>query len=190
MSLRDAIWRVLHLPAVADKTFLVTIADRTVGGLCSRDPMVGPAQVPVADAAVTCAGFDTHAGEAMAMGERSPLALLDATASARMAVGEALTNLLSADVAALSHVKLSANWMAAAGHPGEDAALYDAVRAVGLELCPALGIAVPVGKDSLSMQTVWEEDGVRRSVTAPLSLIVTAFAPGAATCARAGRPSS
>jgi phosphoribosylformylglycinamidine synthase len=177
VTLQDALWRVLHLPAVADKTFLVTIADRTVGGLCSRDPMVGPSQVPVADAAVTSAGFDTHAGEAMAMGERSPLALIDAPASARMAVGEALTNLLSADVAALSHVKLSANWMAAAGHPGEDAALYDAVRAVGLELCPTLGIAVPVGKDSLSMQTVWEEDGVRRSVTAPLSLVVTAFAP-------------
>ena len=176
-TLRDAIWRVLHLPAVADKTFLVTIADRTVGGLCVRDPMVGPAQVPVADAAVTCAGFDTHAGEVMAMGERSPIALIDAPASARMAVGEALTNLLSADVASLAQVKLSANWMAAAGHTGEDAALYDAVRAVGLELCPALGIAVPVGKDSLSMQTVWEEDGVRRSVTAPLSLIVTAFAP-------------
>jgi phosphoribosylformylglycinamidine synthase len=177
VTLRDALWRVLHLPAVADKTFLVTIADRTVGGLCARDPMVGPLQVPVADAAVTCAGFDTHAGEAMAMGERSPLALIDAAASARMAVAEALTNLLSADVASLSDVKLSANWMAAAGHPGEDAALYDAVRAVGLELCPALGIAVPVGKDSLSMQTVWEENGARRSVTAPLSLVVTAFAP-------------
>jgi phosphoribosylformylglycinamidine synthase len=177
VTLRDALWRVLHLPAVADKTFLVTIADRTVGGLCARDPMVGPAQVPVADAAVTCAGFDTHAGEAMALGERSPLALIEASASARMAVAEALTNLLSADVASLSDVKLSANWMAAAGHPGEDAALYDAVRAVGLELCPALGIAVPVGKDSLSMQTVWEEDGARRSVTAPLSLVVTAFAP-------------
>jgi phosphoribosylformylglycinamidine synthase len=177
VTLRDALWRVLHLPAVADKTFLVTIADRTVGGLCARDPMVGPAQVPVADAAVTIAGFDTHAGEAMAMGERSPLALIDAAASARMAVAEALTNLLSADVASLSDVKLSANWMAAAGHPGEDAALYDAVRAVGLELCPALGIAVPVGKDSLSMQTVWEERGARRSVTAPLSLVATAFAP-------------
>ncbi len=174
---RDALQRVLHLPAVADKTFLVTIADRTVGGLCSRDPMVGPAQVPVADAAVTCAGFDTCAGEAMALGERSPLALIDAAASARMAVGEALTNLLSADVPSLGAVKLSANWMAAAGHPGEDAALYDAVRAVGLELCPALGIAVPVGKDSLSMRTVWEEGGIQRSVTAPLSLIVTAFAP-------------
>jgi phosphoribosylformylglycinamidine synthase len=176
-TLHDALWRVLHLPAVADKTFLVTIADRTVGGLCARDPMVGPAQVPVADAAVTCAGFETHAGEAMALGERSPVALIDAAASARMAVAEALTNLLSADVASLSDVKLSANWMAAAGHPGEDAALYDAVRAVGLELCPALGIAVPVGKDSLSMQTVWEADGARRSVTAPLSLVVTAFAP-------------
>jgi len=177
VALREALHRVLHLPAVADKTFLVTIADRTVGGLCARDPMVGPAQVPVADAAVTCAGFDTYAGEAMAMGERAPLALIDAPASARMAVGEALTNLLSADVASLGSVKLSANWMAAAGHPGEDALLYDAVRAVGLELCPALGIAIPVGKDSFSMQTVWEEDGVRRSVTAPLSLVVTAFAP-------------
>jgi phosphoribosylformylglycinamidine synthase len=177
VTVRDALRRVLHLPAVADKTFLVTIADRTVGGLCSRDPMVGPAQIPVADAAVTCAGFETNAGEAMAMGERSPVALIDGPASARMAVGEALTNLLSADVAPLAAVKLSANWMAAVGHPGEDAGLYDAVRAVGLELCPALGIAIPVGKDSLSMQTVWEEDGVRRSVTAPLSLVVTAFAP-------------
>jgi len=177
VTLGDAVRRVLRLPGVADKTFLVTIADRTVGGLCSRDPMVGPWQVPVADAAVTCAGFDTYAGEAMAIGERAPLALIDAAASARMAVGEALTNLLSADVARLSDVKLSANWMAAAGHPGEDAALFDAVRAVGVELCPALGIAIPVGKDSLSMQTVWDEDGVRRSVTAPLSLVVTAFAP-------------
>jgi len=177
VTLADAVWRVLHLPTVADKTFLVTIADRTVGGLCSRDPMVGPWQVPVADAAVTCASFEGYAGEAMALGERAPLALVDPAASARMAVGEALTNLLSADVARLGDVKLSANWMAAAGHPGEDAALFDAVRAVGLELCPALGIAVPVGKDSLSMQTVWEEDGLRRSVTAPLSLVVTAFAP-------------
>jgi phosphoribosylformylglycinamidine synthase len=177
VALADAAWRVLHLPTVADKTFLVTIADRTVGGLCSRDPMVGPWQVPVADAAVTCASFEGYAGEAMALGERAPLALVDPAASARMAVGEALTNLLSAGVARLGDVKLSANWMAAAGHPGEDAALFDAVRAVGLELCPALGIAVPVGKDSLSMQTVWEEDGLRRSVTAPLSLVVTAFAP-------------
>jgi len=176
-TLPDAIRRVLHLPAVADKTFLISIGDRTVGGLVSRDPMVGPWQVPVADAAVTIAGFDTNAGEAMAMGERAPLALIDAAASARMAVAEALTNLLSADVPSLSHAKLSANWMAAAGYPGEDAALYEAVRAVGMELCPALGIAVPVGKDSLSMRSVWSEGGEPRSVTAPLSLIVTAFAP-------------
>ncbi len=176
VDLADAIWRVLHLPAVADKTFLVTIGDRTVGGLVSRDPMVGPLQVPVADAAVTCAGFDTYAGEAMAMGERAPVALVNPAASARLAVAEALTNLLSTDVISLSHVKLSANWMAAAGHPGEDAALFDAVRAVGMELCPALGIAVPVGKDSLSMRTAWQEGFVPRSVTAPLSLIVTAFA--------------
>jgi phosphoribosylformylglycinamidine synthase len=139
--------------------------------------MVGPWQVPVADCAVTLAGFDTRAGEAMALGERTPLALIDAAASARMAVAESLTNLLSADVASLSHAKLSANWMAAAGHPGEDAALYEAVRAVGMELCPALGIAIPVGKDSLSMRTVWSEGGEPRAVTAPLSLIVTAFAP-------------
>jgi phosphoribosylformylglycinamidine synthase len=177
VTIADAAWRVLHLPAVADKGFLVTIADRTVGGLCARDPMVGPAQVPVADAAVTCAGFEGNAGEAMAMGERTPIALLDAAASARMAVGEALTNVLSADVARLGDVKLSANWMAAAGHPGEDAALFDAVRAVGLELCPALGIAIPVGKDSLSMQTAWEEGGRAQRVVSPVSLIVSAFAP-------------
>ncbi len=177
VDLGDAIRRVLHLPAVADKTFLVTIGDRTVTGLIARDPMVGPWQVPVADAAVTTAGFDTRAGEAMAMGERTPLALLDPTASARMAVAEALTNLLSADVPGLGLVKLSCNWMAAAGHPGEDAGLFAAVRAVGEELCPALGIAVPVGKDSLSMRTVWQENGAERSVTAPLSLVVSAFAP-------------
>jgi phosphoribosylformylglycinamidine synthase len=177
VTLADAAWRVLHLPAVADKGFLVTIADRSVGGLCARDPLVGPAQVPVADAAVTCAGFEGTAGEAMAMGERTPLALLDAAASARMAVAEALTNLLSADVARLGDVKLSANWMAAAGHPGEDAALFDAVRAVGLELCPALGIAIPVGKDSLSMQSAWEEEGRAQRVVSPVSLIVSAFAP-------------
>jgi phosphoribosylformylglycinamidine synthase len=177
VTLADAVHRVLHLPAVADKSFLITIGDRTVGGLVSRDPFVGPWQVPVADAAVTIAGFETNAGEAMAMGERTPLALIDAAASARMAVAESLTNLLSADVPSLAHAKLSANWMAAAGHPGEDAALFDAVRAVGMELCPALGIAVPVGKDSLSMRTVWREGEESRVVTAPLSLIVTAFAP-------------
>ncbi len=177
LDVGEAVSRVLRLPAVADKTFLVTIGDRTVTGLVARDPMVGPWQVPVADAAVTAATFDSTAGEAMAMGERTPLALLDAAASARMAVGEALTNLLSADVPGLRFAVLSCNWMAAAGHPGEDARLHDAVRTVGLELCPALGIAVPVGKDSLSMRTVWDEGEGPQAVTAPLSLIVTAVAP-------------
>jgi phosphoribosylformylglycinamidine synthase len=177
LDLGEAVARVLRLPTVADKTFLVTIGDRTVGGLCVRDSMVGPWQVPVADAAVTAADFDGYAGEAIAIGERAPVALLDAAASARMAVAEAITNIASAPIAALGQVKLSANWMAAAGHPGEDARLYDAVRAVGIELCPALGIAIPVGKDSLSMRTVWEQDGVRHRVIAPLSLIVSAFAP-------------
>ncbi|HEY4187862.1 MAG TPA: phosphoribosylformylglycinamidine synthase [Polyangia bacterium] len=177
IDVREAALRLLRLPTIADKTFLVTIGDRTVGGLIARDQMVGPWQVPVADAAVTCAGFDSFAGEAMAMGERPPLALLDAAASARMAVAEAITNLASAPVARLGDVKLSANWMAPAGHPGEDARLFDAVRAVGVELCPALGIAIPVGKDSLSMRTVWQQAGETHAVTAPLSLIVSAFAP-------------
>ncbi len=177
IAIDEACRRVLQLPTVGDKTFLITIGDRTVGGLCVRDPMVGPWQVPVADAAVTASGFDGFTGEAMALGERTPLALLDAAAAARMAVGEALTNIASAGIVGTSQVKLSANWMAPAGHPGEDARLYDAVRAVGLELCPALGIAVPVGKDSMSMKTVWEEDGLEYSVTAPISLIVSAFAP-------------
>jgi phosphoribosylformylglycinamidine synthase len=180
---REAAERVLRLPCVADKTFLVTIGDRTVGGLVCRDPMVGPWQVPVADAAVTATSFDTTTGEAMAMGERAPVALVDPAASARMAVAEAITNLCCAPIEALGAIKLSANWMAAAGHPGEDAGLFDAVRAVGMELCPALGIAVPVGKDSLSMRTVWREDGEERSVTAPLSLVVTAFAPVLDVCA-------
>jgi phosphoribosylformylglycinamidine synthase len=162
---------------VADKTFLITIGDRTVGGLTARDQMVGRWQVPVADAAVTATGFDVTTGEAMAMGERAPVALLDAAASARMAVAEAITNIASTPIAKLSDVKLSANWMAAAGHPGEDARLYDAVRAVGLELCPALGIAIPVGKDSMSMRTAWQAGDGQLSVTSPLSLIVTAFAP-------------
>jgi phosphoribosylformylglycinamidine synthase len=173
----DAVERVLRLPTVADKTFLITIGDRTVTGLVARDQMVGPFQVPVADAALTATAYDVYTGEAMAMGERAPIALLDAAASARMAVGEAITNIASAPIAALDRVKLSANWMAAAGHPGEDARLYDAVRTVGMELCPALGIAIPVGKDSLSMRTVWEQDGARHAVIAPLSLIVSAFAP-------------
>jgi phosphoribosylformylglycinamidine synthase len=177
VDLAEAARRVLRLPTVADKSFLITIGDRTVGGLCARDQMVGRFQVPVADAAVTITSYDTTTGEAMAMGERPPVALLDAAASARLAVGEAITNIASAPIARLSDVKLSANWMAAAGHPGEDARLYDAVRTVGAELCPALGIAIPVGKDSMSMRTVWTEGGRRRSVTAPLSLIVSAFAP-------------
>ena len=169
--------RVLRLPAVADKTFLITIGDRTVTGLVRRDQMVGPWQVPVADAAVTTTSYDGYTGEAMAMGERTPLALLDAAASARMAVGEALTNIASAPIAKIGDVKLSANWMAAAGHPGEDARLYEAVRAVGMRAGPALGIAIPVGKDSMSMSTVWHEGGQEKRVTAPLSLIVSAFAP-------------
>ncbi len=177
VTLPDAIERVFRLPSVSDKTFLITIGDRTVGGLVSRDQMVGPWQVPVADAAVTCLDFDSYTGEAMAMGERAPIALLDAAASARMAVAEAITNIACTAIPNLSSIKLSANWMAAAGHPGEDARLYDAVRAIGSELCPALGIAIPVGKDSMSMKTVWQDHGQAQSVTAPLSLIITAFAP-------------
>jgi phosphoribosylformylglycinamidine synthase len=177
MDTQEAALRVLRMPAVADKTFLVTIGDRTVGGLIARDPMVGPWQVPVSDVAVTLADFEGYAGEAMAMGERTPLALIDAAAAARIAVGEALTNIVAADVASIREVRLSANWMAACGHPGEDAALHDAVRAVGEQLCPALGIAVPVGKDSLSMKTVWQADDGEHAVVAPVSLIVSAFAP-------------
>jgi phosphoribosylformylglycinamidine synthase len=177
IDLDEAVDRILRLPSVADKTFLITIGDRSVTGLVARDQMVGPWQVPVADVAVTTASFDTHSGEAVAMGERTPLALLSPDASARMAVGEAITNIAAADVVGIGQIRLSCNWMAAAGHPGEDAGLHDAVRAVGMELCPALGIAVPVGKDSMSLRAVWEEEGEARSVTAPLSLIVSAFAP-------------
>jgi phosphoribosylformylglycinamidine synthase len=173
ITLAGAANRVLRHPAVADKTFLIAIGDRTVGGLCARDPFVGPWQVPVADCAVTLADYQGYAGEAFAVGERTPLALIDAPASGRMAVGEALTNLASALIGDISKIKLSANWMAAAGHLGEDAALYDTVRAVALELCPALGVSIPVGKDSLSMRTAWEG----KEVVAPLSLIVSAFAP-------------
>jgi phosphoribosylformylglycinamidine synthase len=163
-------------PTVASKNFLVTIGDRSVGGLCSRDQMVGPWQLPLADVAVTLTGFNSVAGEAMAIGERTPLALIDAAASARMAVGEAITNLAAAGVASLSEVKLSANWMAAASFPGEDALLFDAVKAVGMELCPELDIAIPVGKDSLSMQAQWQApEGPQKSVS-PVSLVVTAFA--------------
>ena len=173
VSVAAAAIRVLHHPAVANKTFLVSIADRTVGGLCARDPFVGPWQVPVADCAVTLLDYEGYAGEAFAIGERTPLALIDAPASGRMAVGEALTNIVSAGTVSLSSVKLSANWMAAAGHPGEDAALYDTVKAVALGLCPALGVSIPVGKDSLSMRTAWGE----KEIVAPLSLVVSAFAP-------------
>ncbi|HLS80842.1 MAG TPA: phosphoribosylformylglycinamidine synthase, partial [Steroidobacter sp.] len=177
IDVRDAAYRLLRLPAIADKTFLVTIGDRTVGGLVSRDSMVGPWQVPVSDVAVTLSDYTSSAGEAMAMGERTPLALLDAPASGRMAVAEAITNIAAADIASLSDVRLSANWMAACGEPGEDADLYETVRAVGEEFCPALGVAIPVGKDSLSMKTSWSEAGAVRKMVAPLSLIVSAFAP-------------
>jgi phosphoribosylformylglycinamidine synthase len=177
LEAREAIYRVLRLPAVADKTFLITIGDRSVGGQISRDQMVGPWQVPVSDVAVTLADYHHLYGEAMALGERAPTALLDASASARLAVAEAITNIVAADIKALGEVRLSANWMAACGIAGEDAALYAAVRAVGEEYCPQLGIAIPVGKDSLSMQTAWQAGGRNRSVIAPVSLIVSAFAP-------------
>jgi phosphoribosylformylglycinamidine synthase len=176
-DIREAALRVLRLPAVADKTFLITIGDRSVGGMISRDPMVGPWQVPVSDVAVTVSDYFSTHGEAMAMGERTPLALLDAPASGRMAVGEAITNIVAADIRRIEDVRLSANWMAACGEPGEDADLHDTVRAVGEEFCPALGIAIPVGKDSLSMKTAWVQDGEERKVVAPVSLIVSAFAP-------------
>ncbi|MEJ2514634.1 MAG: phosphoribosylformylglycinamidine synthase [Gammaproteobacteria bacterium] len=177
LSLRDAAYRVLRMPAVADKTFLITIGDRTVGGLTARDQMVGPWQVPVSDVAVTLSGHRGYTGEAMAVGERTPLAALDGPASGRMAVGEALTNIAAADIGPIGRVRLSANWMAACGEEGEDAALFDTVYSVGEALCPALGIAIPVGKDSLSMKTRWAEGGNEKSVVAPLSLIVSAFAP-------------
>ncbi len=175
VRLQEAVIQVLSHPTVASKRFLITIGDRSVGGLTHRDPLVGPWQVPVADAAVTLADFQGFAGEAMAMGERTPLASLNAPASGRMAVAEAITNLLSAPIE-LSRVKLSANWMAACGEPGEDADLYDTVQAVGLALCPELGISIPVGKDSLSMRTQWQHEGQARQVTSPVSLIVSAFA--------------
>jgi phosphoribosylformylglycinamidine synthase len=182
IGLREAVERVLRLPSVANKNFLINIGDRTVGGMTARDQMVGPWQVPVADVAVTLMGFNTHRAEAFAIGERTPLALVNAPASGRMAVGEAITNIAAARIAKIGDIKLSANWMAAAGHHGEDAALFDTVRAVGMELCPQLGISIPVGKDSMSMKTVWqdgtpENKSKNKSVTAPLSLIVTAFAP-------------
>jgi phosphoribosylformylglycinamidine synthase len=176
VPLAEAVRRVLAHPAVADKTFLVTIGDRCVTGLIVRDQMVGPWQVPVADCGVTAASFDVHTGEALAVGERTPVAVNDAAASARLAVGEALTNLAAAQVGPIGKVNLSANWMAAPAVPGDGANLYAAVRAVGMELCPALGITIPVGKDSMSMRTVWTDHGAEKSVTAPVSLVVSAFA--------------
>ena len=177
ISLPQALGRVLNNPTVASKKFLITIADRTVGGMVARDQMVGPWQVPVSDVAVTSGGYAGYRGEAMAMGERTPIALINSAAAARMAVGEALTNIAAARIVRLQDVRLSANWMAAVGAEGEDARLYDAVHAVGMELCPALGITIPVGKDSMSMQTRWQDSGEEKSVTSPSSLIVSAFAP-------------
>ena len=177
ITLTEAVRRVLRFPTVADKQFLITIGDRSVGGLVCRDQLVGPWQVAVADVAVTTSSYCDFTGEAMAIGERPPLALLNGPASARMAVGEAITNIAAARIEHLADIRLSANWMAAAGAPGEDALLYDTVAALGLELCPALDLAIPVGKDSLSMRTLWSQDGETRSVTAPLSVIISAFAP-------------
>ncbi|WP_444930092.1 phosphoribosylformylglycinamidine synthase [Microbulbifer sp. SSSA002] len=177
IDLNEAAERVLRLPTVASKSFLITIGDRTVTGQVSRDQMVGPWQVPVADCAVTTVSYDSYAGEAMSMGERTPVALLDAPASGRLAVGEAITNIACTPVKQLSDIKLSANWMCAAGHPGEEEKLYRTVEAVGMELCPELGITIPVGKDSMSMRTAWEDEGEQKAVTAPLSLVISAFTP-------------
>ncbi len=177
IELEEAAKRVLLLPTVADKSFLITIGDRTVGGMSVRDQMVGPWQVPVADCAVTTLSYDGYVGEAMAMGERTPLAVIDAPASGRMAVGETVTNLAAAPIGDISDIKLSANWMAACGQPGQDAALFDTVKAVGMELCPALGLSIPVGKDSLSMRTTWKDGGADKAVISPVSLIVSGFSP-------------
>jgi phosphoribosylformylglycinamidine synthase len=177
ISVPDALERVLQLPSVASKKFLITIGDRSVGGMVARDQMVGPWQVPVADCAVTTVSYDSYAGEAVAMGERTPLALVNGPASGRMAVAEAITNIAAAAIRDIRDIKLSANWMCAAGYGAEDEALFDTVRAVAMEFCPALGITIPVGKDSMSMRTTWREGGEERAVTAPLSLIVSAFSP-------------
>jgi phosphoribosylformylglycinamidine synthase len=177
ITLEESLERLLHLPTIADKSFLITIGDRSVGGLVSRDQMVGPWQVPVADVAVSLSSYEGYTGEAMAMGERAPVALLDAPASGRLAVAEAITNIMAADVEKLTDVRLSANWMAACGEPGEDADLYATVRAVGVDLCASLGITIPVGKDSLSMRTEWADAAGTRAVIAPVSLVVTGVAP-------------
>ena len=177
IELTDAVDRVLRLPSVASKNFLITIGDRSITGQVCRDQLVGPWQMPVADVAVTCSDYTGYTGEAMAMGERTPIALVNPAASGRMAVGEAITNIAAANIATLGDIKLSANWMAAAGKSGEDAALFDTVKAVGEALCPELGIAIPVGKDSLSMRTVWRDGEAEKAMSSPLSLIVSAFAP-------------
>ncbi len=177
VSVAEAAQRVLQLPSVASKSFLITIGDRTITGMVARDQMVGPWQVPVADCAVTTVSLDSFAGEAMAIGERTPLALIDGPASGRMAVAEAITNISAAAIADIKDIKLSANWMCAAGYGAQDEALYDTVKAVGMEFCPALGITIPVGKDSMSMRTTWDDEGEKKSVTAPMSLIITAFSP-------------
>lgn len=175
IQIKDALHRVLRLPVVAEKTFLITIGDRSVTGMVARDQMVGPWQIPVSDVAVTTASLDSYHGEAMSMGERAPVALLDFAASARLAVAESITNIAATNIGDIKRIKLSANWMSAAGHGGEDAGLYEAVKAVGEELCPTLGLTIPVGKDSMSMKTTWEENGEKKSVTAPLSLVISAF---------------
>jgi phosphoribosylformylglycinamidine synthase len=177
ITIADAVVRLLRLPAIASKSFLITIGDRSITGMVVQDQMVGPWQVPVADCAVTLSAFDTLHGEAMAIGERTPLAVIDAAASARMAVGEVITNLAGAAIGKLGDIKLSANWMAAAGEGIEDQKLFDAVHAVGMEFCPALGMTIPVGKDSMSMRTRWQQDGAAKSVVSPLSLIVSGFVP-------------
>jgi phosphoribosylformylglycinamidine synthase len=177
INLSEVAVSVLRHPTVASKSFLITIGDRSVGGTTVRDQMVGPWQVPVADVAITTMDYAGYRGEAMTMAERTPLAVINPPASGRMAVGEAVTNIAAAPIASLDKLKLSANWMAACGSPGEDAALFDTVKAIGMELCPALGISIPVGKDSLSMRTKWEDQGVAKEVVAPVSLIISAFAP-------------
>src|SRR5690554_2439567 len=177
LPLAEALERVLRHPAVGSKNYMITSVDRGVTGLVVRDQLVGPWQVPVADCAVTAMSFDSYYGEAMAMGERTPLALINAPASGRMAVGETITNLAAARIGKLSDIRLSANWMAAAGHPGEDVNLYETVKAVGMELCPQLEITIPVGKDSMSMKTRWEDNGTEKTVTSPVSLIISGFAP-------------
>jgi phosphoribosylformylglycinamidine synthase len=175
IKLDEAIDRLLKLPTIASKNFLITIADRSVTGLVARDQMIGPWQVPVADCAISLSDYSGYQGEAMSIGEKTPLSLINAAAAARMSVGEALTNLLCAYIEDISHINLSANWMCASGFPGEDAKLYEAVKAIGMELCPKLGLTIPVGKDSMSMKSTWNENGDQRSVTAPLSLIISAF---------------